>query len=157
MENQLTILSESLDEKLELLKEIQEYNRRQEECFRSENVDLDAFDAAVDEKGALIERLNRLDEGFEILYDKLAKQLQENREKYSVQIAELQHKIAGVMELSVAIQAQEKRNKKLVEDYFARERANIGRGRRSSKAAYDYYKSMSGSNYAPPQFYDNKK
>ena len=33
MENQLTILSESLDKKLEVLQKIREYNKRQEEIF----------------------------------------------------------------------------------------------------------------------------
>ena len=33
MESQLTILSESLDRKLEVLQKIQEYNKRQEEVF----------------------------------------------------------------------------------------------------------------------------
>ena len=36
MESQLTILSESLDKKLEVLQKIQEYNKRQEEIFSAE-------------------------------------------------------------------------------------------------------------------------
>ena len=36
MESQLTILSESLDRKLEVLQKIQEYNKRQEEVFSAE-------------------------------------------------------------------------------------------------------------------------
>ena len=39
MENQLTILSESLDKKLEVLQKIREYNKRQEEIFSAEEVD----------------------------------------------------------------------------------------------------------------------
>ena len=38
MENQLTILSESLDKKLEVLQKIREYNKRQEEIFSAEEV-----------------------------------------------------------------------------------------------------------------------
>ena len=40
MENQLTILSESLDKKLEVLQKIREYNKRQEEIFSAEEVDM---------------------------------------------------------------------------------------------------------------------
>ena len=50
MESQLTILSESLDRKLEVLQKIQEYNKRQEEVFSAEKVDIRQFDAAVEEK-----------------------------------------------------------------------------------------------------------
>ncbi len=157
MRNRLSILEESLDRKLEVLRQIQQYNEQQEKSFREGTADLDGFDEAVERKGELIDKLNLLDNGFETLYDEIAAELKENREKYAGQIKTLQGKVAEVTELSVTIQAQEKRNKKLVEDYFAGLRSNIGRDRKSSKAAYDYYKNMSGSGYAPPQFYDSKK
>ena len=79
MESQLTILSESLDRKLEVLQKIQEYNKRQEEVFSAEKVDIRQFDAAVEEKQHLIDEVVRLDDGFEILYEKLAKELEGNR------------------------------------------------------------------------------
>lgn len=157
MENQLTILSESLDKKLLLLKEIQEYNKRQEQSFLEETANLEEFDAAIEEKGRLIERLGRLDEGFEALYGRLAEELKGNREKYKAQIAALQDKIRQVTELGVSIQAQEQRNKKLVEQYFAKAHNNIRQERKSSKAAYNYYKSMSGAAAAQSRFMDSKK
>ena len=52
MENQLTILSESLDKKLEVLQKIREYNKRQEEIFSAEEVDMSLFDDAVEETAA---------------------------------------------------------------------------------------------------------
>lgn len=157
MESQLTILSESLDRKLEVLQKIQEYNKRQEEVFSADKVDISQFDAAVEEKQHLIDEVVRLDDGFEILYEKLAKELEGNRQRYAAQIKELQVKVAKVTELSMSVQAQEARNKKLVEHYFARERAGIGQRRKSAKSAFDYYKSMSGAGYVPPQMYDNKQ
>ena len=155
MENQLTILSESLDKKLEVLQKIREYNKRQEEIFSAEEVDMSLFDDAVEEKQRLIDEV--VDEGFEIMYEKLARELEGNRERYAAQIRELQKKVSRVTELSVTVQAQEARNKKLIESYFARERAEIGQRRKNAKSAYDYYKSMSGNGYVQPQMYDSKK
>ena len=63
MESQLTILSESLDKKLEVLQKIQEYNKRQEEVFSAEKVDMSLFDDAVEEKQRLIDEVVRLDDG----------------------------------------------------------------------------------------------
>lgn len=157
MENQLTILSESLDKKLSILNEIQEYNKKQEKCFLEEKVKLSEFDAAIEEKSKLIEQLTRLDEGFETVYAKLKEELNGNREQYKVQIGRLQDKIRQVTEMGLVIQAQEQRNKKLVERYFARKRSDIRQDRKNSKAAYDYYKSMSGASVNPPQFLDSKK
>ena len=157
MESQLTILSESLDKKLEVLRKIQEYNRRQEEVFSADKVDMSLFDDAVEEKQRLIDEVVRLDDGFEIMYEKLAGELEGNRQRYAAQIRELQAKVAKVTELSVSVQAQEARNKKLIESYFAKERANIGQRRKSARSAFDYYKSMSSTGYSQPQMYDSKK
>ena len=157
MESQLNILAESLDKKLEVLKEIQAYNEEQEKSFIGGQADLDNFDAAVEKKGQLIEKLQRLDVGFETMYARLSEELKGNREKYAEQIKVLKQKVSEVTELSVTVQAQEKRNKKLVEEYFAKEREGIRSNRKTSKAAYDYYKNMNRSNYIPPQFMDSKK
>ena len=157
MENSLTILSESLDKKLEVLQKVQEYNKRQEKAFSEETIDLDDFDAAIEEKGRLIDEINRLDAGFETLYAKLADELKNNRGRYAAQIRELQQKVTAVTDLSVTVQAQEARNKQLVEQYFAKRRVGIKEGRTSSKAAYNYYKSMNNVNAVPPQFMDSRK
>ncbi len=159
MESQLNILSESLDKKLQVLREIQEYNVRQERAFQQEEADIADFDRAIEEKDQLIDKLTKLDAGFEILYDRISQELQGNQEKYAVQIKALQDKISQVMDLSVAIQAQEARNKKLVEDYFAKARKGIKQGRQSSKAAYNYYKSMSGvgAGYSQSRNWDSKQ
>ena len=157
MESQRTILSDSLDKKLEVLQKIQEYNKRQEEVFSAEKVDMSLFDDAVEEKQRLIDEVVRLDDGFEIMYEKLARELEGNRQRYAAQIRELQAKVAKVTELSVSVQAQEARNKKLIESYFAKERSNIGQRRKSARSAFDYYKSMSSTGYTQPQMYDSKK
>lgn len=157
METQLDILSETLDKKLLVLNKIQEYNKIQEQSFQNGQVRLQDFDEAVEQKGRLIEEINRLDEGFELLYERLAQELRENRQRYALQIKALQQKVAQVTELSVAVQAQEQRNKKLVEDFFAGQKEQIGKNRKTSKAAYGYYKNMSGGNYVQPQFFDDKQ
>lgn len=157
MENQLTILAESLAKKIEVLNRIQEYNKRQEQAFLEETVDMDTFDVAVEEKGVLIEELSKLDNGFEILYERLAKQLEENRTKYAMEIRGLQNQIAEITELSMTVQAQEQRNKQLVENYFKKQRAGISESRKASKSAYDYYKKVNHVGYAPPQFMDSKQ
>ncbi|MCR5799397.1 MAG: flagellar export chaperone FlgN [Lachnospiraceae bacterium] len=157
MENSLNILAESLDMKIEVLKEIQAYNDKQEKAFSEEHPDMDSFDEAIEEKGRLIEKLEKLDEGFETLYAEVSEQLNKDRSKYAVQIRQLQDKITIITELSTSIQAKEARNKKLIEDYFSYQRKDIKKNRVNSKAAYGYYKNMSGIATAEPQYMDSKK
>lgn len=156
-ENYLSLLEESLRRKLRVMGEIQAYNPRQQEIFQSGNVDMGRFDEYVEEKGTLIDKVNALDSGFEKLYAKVAKQLEGNRAQYAAQIKTLQGLVAQVTDTSVAIQAQEARNKKLIEDYFSKQRNGIRDGRKSSKAAINYYKNMNKSSVVMPYFMDSKK
>ena len=156
-ENYLTLLEESLRRKLQVLAEIQKYNLRQQEIFQSDQVDLDKFDEYVAEKGVLIDKLTALDSGFEKLYAKVAEELKTDRQRYAGQIKTLQALVAEVTETGVAVQAQEARNKKLIEDYFKRERDGIRMNRKTSKAAINYYKNMNKSSLVMPVFMDDKK
>lgn len=157
MNNCLKILEESLYKKLKLLDKIQSYNEEQSKVFSGDNVQVDKFDEYIEEKGKLIEQVISLDEGFESLYANLAEELKDNRQKYAEQIRTLQELIKQVTEKSVAVQAQEARNKALVEAYFSKEREQIGQGRRSSTVAYNYYANVNKVAHAEPQFMDSRK
>ncbi|NBI92311.1 flagellar protein FliT [Lachnospiraceae bacterium] len=157
MENYLQVLEESLHKKLDVLNRIEKLCSRQEEILSAASVSEDDFDSSIEEKGILIDELSKLDEGFESLYTHIKEQLALEKGKYTAQIAILQRKIAEVTEKSVAIQAQEARNKRLAEVFFANAKQELKKGRRSSKAALDYYRSMNKSQMMSPQFMDKKK
>lgn len=157
MENYLTLLEESLQKKIQVLEKIQAYNLRQQELFQKGNAQLDRFDEYVAEKGALIEELTALDNGFEILYARVAEELKDNREKYAQQIKNLQELVAKVTESGVTIEAQEARNKQLIENYFSKRQRELKNIRTSSKAAYDYYKNMNNTGQVTSQYLDRKK
>lgn len=156
MNNSLNVLSDSLDAKLEVLEKLLNYTNTQKEIFDVENPDMDEFDRIFDEKDVLLEKLESLDEGFEELYKRVSDQLKENRSQYATQIKSLQDKISRITELSTSIQAQEARNKKMIDEYFARERQGIKQNRVSSKAAFDYYRNMSGMNIQSSGMWDSK-
>ncbi len=157
IENYLQILEESLHKKLDVLCKIEEVNKRQEQILKAEMVLDEEFDACITDKGVLIDELKKLDEGFESLYERIKEQLSAGKERYKIQIAALQKLITDVTEKSVSIQAQEARNKALVEQFFAKRKQELQKGRRSSKVAFDYYRSMNQSQVVMPQFLDKKK
>lgn len=157
IENYLSILEESLKKKIDVLKRIQASNEVQTGILKQEPVDLEAFDKIVDEKDLYIEELNSLDEGFESLYEKVRQELDGNRAKFADQIKRMQGLITDITDRSVAIQAQEARNKALVEKCFKVERQNLGQSRKNSKAAYGYYQNMSNKNVPQSHFMDQKK
>lgn len=157
MMNYLQVLEESLHKKMDVLSRIEQMNMRQEQILKADSVSEEAFDQSIEEKGVLIDELNKLDEGFENLYAHIKEQLATDAASYKVQIAALQKLIAEVTDKSVSIQAQEARNKVLAENFFAGWKRELQKGRKSSKAALDYYRSMSQSQVIAPQFMDKKK
>ena len=62
------------------------------EYFEKENADMDSFDEAIEKKEELIQKLEKLDDGFETLYARLAEDIQNNRKQYVTQIKEIQNK-----------------------------------------------------------------
>lgn len=157
MDNYLDILEESLQKKLEVLEEIIVYNQEQEQLLRKESVSLEELDENMSHKDELIQKVTALDEGFETLYERIKEQILTHKDDYKEQIRKLQQLISKVTEKSVSIQAQEARNKKLIEDYFKKERSQLRQNRQSSKAAYNYYKSVNNTNVVMPQMMDQKK
>lgn len=157
IENYLQVLEESMDKKMGVLCKIEMLCARQEHILSMDPVPEEDFDRSIEEKGVLIDALSKLDEGFEGLYMQIKEQLLLSKEQYKTQIKRLQQKIAEVTEKGVAIQAQEARNKKLAENYFAKEKQELRKGRKSSKAALDYYRNMNKSQMVSSQFMDKKK
>lgn len=155
--NYLNILEDSLKKKIEVLKRISEVNDAQTEALKGESADLEAFDQMMEEKDLYIDELTKLDEGFESLYDNVKQELIGNRQKYADQIKRLQELITQITDKSVSIQAQEARNKALVENCFKKKRQELGNSRKSSQAVYGYYQNMNNMKSVSPQFMDKKK
>ena len=154
----VSVLAESLEKKLHVLEEIYQLCQKQAEVLAGEAVDFEEFDRCMDEKSGHIEALNKLDEGFEMLYNRVGQELKNNKSLYAEQIRRMQEAISGIMDKSALIQALEERNKRVVEAAFAKERTEISRGKRSLNVAMNYYRTMRGGvNTVEPQIMDQKK
>lgn len=157
IENYLEILEDSLKKKAAVLDEIAAYNDGQELLLKKDSISMEELDANMEEKDRLIQKLTGLDEGFETLYERIREQFLANKDAYKEQIKRIQGLISQVTDKSVSIQAQESRNKKLIEEYFAKEKSQIRQGRKASKTAYSYYKSMSNADDTSFSILDQKK
>lgn len=157
MEDYLKILEDSLVKKNNVLDDIAAYNDEQNKIFSGDDIDFNKFDEYIDKKEELIERLSRLDDGFETLYAKVGEELKKNKEKYRNEIKRLQQLVKEVTDKSVSIQVQEARNKLLVEEYFKKRRMEIQDNRRNANNAYKYYQSLSNANTIQNSIMDKKK
>ncbi len=151
------ILLQSLEKKTQLLDKIIQQNSVQEDILKQDDLDMDAFDEAINKQGEYIEELDRLDQGFEAVYDRVRAELLQDKSRYRAEIARMQELIQKITDKIVTVNAGNMRNKTLAENQFQKKRTTIGTGASKNKAARNYYNSMNNLNYVSPQFYDSKK
>lgn len=164
-ESYLEMMVRSLDRKMEILNRIEQENRKQRDLLdfpvqekeAEEVFEEEAFQRTVEEKGRLIEELLKLNEGFDLLFAKVQKELSGQWDDYRSQVRTMQEKIRMVTELSSRIQVQEQRNKALVDRYFSEERTKIKIGKRSTASAMKYYQTMNKTQHVGPQMFDENR
>lgn len=139
----ITALKESLEKKIDVLKQIQLKNDEQLKIAKTIPFSYELFDRNAEEKGVLIYKLTKLDEGFELVYENVKKELNLNKEQYKEDIKTMQALIRQVTDLSTNIQAEETRNKAAMENAFRTEREKIKSGRSGVKAVRSYSQTMS--------------
>ena len=152
----MDMLVECLEKKNQILDSLAVVNKKQTKLIQDEDFSLAEFDKCVEEKGIFIDNILKLDSGFEGLYNKVGKTVADNPVAYKTQLSKMQKLIAEITEKSVSIQAEEERNKALIENRFNREKNRIKSGRSQSKVAMDYYNSMNKLNHVDSQFWDKK-
>lgn len=155
--NYVQMLRESLEKKIEILKEIRVRNAEQGRILTDPNADPDDFSANIEEKGALVDEITKLDDGFEIVFEKVSEELQNNREAYKDEILRMKELITEVTDLTAEVEREEQQNKGLAERKFADVRAQVKKVRKSQTAVTNYYHNMMKTNYDDPQFMDRKK
>lgn len=156
-EGYLQIMIESLEKKIVVLDQIMELNTRQAEISAHQPMDMEAYDKTMDEKGKLIDDINKLDDGFNATYELVKDEVGKNQESYRQKVLEMQELIRVAVEKGVTIEAQEKRNRSALETVFRMKRQEVRQLKVSNTAALKYYKSMSKLNEVDPQLMDKKK
>ena len=155
-QNYLEILEDSLEKKNKVLSEMLTLSEEQWAII-SDDMDLSELDPFIKRKGELIEALEKLDDGFESVYERVSEELKGNKEKYADKIKHMQSLIQQITEKSTAISSQEERNKSKLQAFFGKKRNEVKEGRMNSKVAMNYYKVQSNSGFVDSQFMDDKK
>ncbi|MCR5627521.1 MAG: flagellar protein FlgN [Lachnospiraceae bacterium] len=153
----INILTDSLKEKLKILEEIEAVDDRETALLAEDNTDLKAFNENMDKKSVLIERLDRLDDGFEDTYSRVKAELGINKDKYRAEIKAMQELIGKISEKTVRIEAVEARNRETVQNKFRARRMELKGKRTSVKVANAYSDNMRRINKIDSFFVDKKK
>ena len=153
----ITIMIESLEQKSGALDEIEAIDKAETKILNEEKPDLEAFEANMDKKDALIKKLDQLDEGFEATYAKVKKELVENKAAHADEIKKVQELIRVITEKTVRIEAAENRNKELLKNKFHGHRKALKIQKNTVRAANAYSDNMRKINKIDSFFVDDKK
>jgi hypothetical protein len=162
LENQTTkqtyigLLAEILKRKIEVLKLLMDLSVQQEQILTAEAFDEDLFLTTIDQKEEQINRLNTLDEGFDKIYNGVKEELSVDKVSYTSEILLMKDLITEITDMSVKLQAIEKRNKEKLEQVLVEKRKEIKNFRVSNQTATNYYKTMAQQHEAQSYFYDKK-
>ena len=153
----IAILIQSLRKKEQVLDSISIINQRQKTELEDPSLDPDDFDKTVEEKAKLIAELEKLDDGFDEVFQKVRDDLTNHKEEYRDEIKTMQDLIRSLTAKSATVQGQEARNKVLMEQKFTAIKGQVRKVRSSQKVVNQYYQNMMKVNLVDPQFTDSKK
>ena len=153
----MSMLIDSQEKKLALLEKAIELDKEQEEIITGDEPDMGALNANINAKGALIDELDRLDDGFESLYAKVREDFIQNKDAHKEEIRTLQGLIRQITEKIAQIEAMEARSKIIFENYMKQRRNSFKDNKNAVKAANTYAVNMRKMNKIDSMFVDNKK
>ncbi len=154
----IKMLEDSLVKKVELLQVLQSLNQEQRDILEDYETTPEELDENIEKKSDIIDRLDKMDEGFQSIYDKIKEDLAANKEEYATEIKHMQELITKIMDLSADVQAKEQQNKDIAKERFSHIRSQIRETKHGQKAVASYYASMmNNTGYEGSQFWDKKK
>lgn len=157
----LNIMIESLEKKESIMTLLLEKTEAQGELINGkdyDDVNWAQFNIYMNEKESAIKKIDDLDDGFDKIYKRVQKDLDEDATRYKDQIKKLQTLITALTDIGVKISTKENRNKTDIDRIMTAAKANIKAAKKNIKVSNDYIKSMYGNaQVAGMSMFDSKK
>lgn len=153
----IVMLKDSLDRKLDILEQIYIKSKLQTAILKDPNSSAEELEANLDSKAKLIDRIVKLDEGFDNMFSKVKDTMKTKKSEYAEEIKDMQDTIRKITDMSMNIKALEESNKELATQKFSAVRSQIRENRLSGKMVSNYYNNMMSQQTMEPTYLDNKK
>lgn len=155
--NYMAVLLDTLEKKKDALGCILKITRKQEELTHPYAYQSDVMERLLDEKDVQIARVNTLDEGFEMTYDRIRTEVKDNPQVYREEIVQLQELIRQCTEIGNAIMVLEERNRNSFGTLFSQSRRDYYVSKTKANVAQHYYRTMSNTKVMDSYFVDKKQ
>ena len=151
------ILVMALKKKITILEQMDRDALEQEALLKKQDVSMEEIESTEERKRISLEELEKADMGFERVYERVKDAFEENRYLYEVEIKEMQQLIKKITNYTAKIQAQELRNKQLMEYYFQRKKNEVKAFQFNQQSANKYTSHLADRESGVSYFFDNKK
>jgi len=139
------------------LTKLLELTTEQEALLKEEEFKEAEFAILIEKKSGHLRKIDEVDSGFQSIYNRVAEEMQENKDAYKEQILEMQGLITRVTDLGVKLSALETKNKAALEAKLQDKKQGIRQFKVSKQTANTYYKNMLGMQTGASYFMDQKK
>ena len=147
----INVLTTSLRKKVSILEKLVKVTDEEEVLLKKEGVTIEEIEEKEQEKGKYLESLELADEGFEKVFQRIKYQ-------YEEEIKTMQTLIKKITDMTVKIQAQEVRNKQLMEFFFQQKKRDIRSFHNSKRTVNQYQQNMVNRNVnGQAYFLDSKR
>ena len=153
----IRMMLDILSKKEVCLKALLEATTAQESILKEEEFNEEGFTEHMKEKRTQLRKLEEFDNGFQSIYNRVAEEIQNNKEEYKDQILEMQRLITAVTDLGVKLSALEEKNRAALELKLQNGKQIIRQFKVSKQTADKYYKNMIGMQTGASYFMDQKK
>lgn len=138
----LSLLVDVIEKKEDILSQLILETINQSNCFQNEELLEEQYDGFYQKKIELIQEVEKLDEVFETLYQRVKEEIKENQYEYEQEIKGLQKKIRSITDKSIQLQKLESENKVKYELFLQSQRKMKKDIKVSKKTAATHYKNM---------------
>lgn len=153
----ISALEDSLQKKSEVMKELLELTREQGEILAQQDMEQKRFEEILNQKDAMLVELDKLDRGFEQIFQKVREPLADKKKQYRSQILQMQDLIRSITDCGVQIEAQEKKNQTAFQKYLVKERQEIKMSKASNRTALSYYQNMPDQHHSWQTYFMDQK
>ena len=157
MKQYLNILLDAIEKKDIILTNIQNLVDEQERMLGDKEFSLADYNRLMEQKGKLIEDMNKLDDGFTAVYARISPRLRLDPKPYTEQMIELQRRVNAVSEKTALIQAKEMRIANLVDRMVKSTQPVSNHTISKSDVANKYAQVMKKNVVKPQSIFINKK
>ncbi len=155
---QVMLLVDTLKKKKQILEELKKYTDTQKELLLKEDLDTKAFNNIMRNKQVRIDLLNKIDDGFQVTFERVKNILTTQPDIYKDAIVSMKGLIKEVSDLGVEIQVQEERNRLNFEAKSSKSKAEVKKFRNHRTVMKKYRNTYLHQNKVDgPHFFDSKK